>query len=162
MEYHSTVQTIKDLLERHGVEYKCFEHEPVRTSEEAAAIRPEYSIQQGTKSLIVRAKGRDGSKYFIQVVVPGDQRFDPKKVCQALDIKDTRFATEIEVGEVTGGILPGGVPPFGNLFGLSVYLDKKVLENDEIIFNAGDKRFSIAMKSVDYVKVVEPQIVDIV
>ena len=50
-DYHHTVEKIKTLLDQHGAAYKCFEHEAVRTSEEAAAIRPEYTLAQGEKVL---------------------------------------------------------------------------------------------------------------
>jgi Ala-tRNA(Pro) deacylase len=165
-EYHPVVSEIKAVLDAHNCEYKCFEHEPVRTSEEAAATRPEYSISQGAKALIVRVKlkgvPKEEEKKFIQIVVPGDARFNPKKVRSVLNVKDVRFATEEEVGKITNGIMPGGVPPFGNLFGLEVVVEATLLDNnDEIIFNAGDRRFSIAMKTDDYKKIVEPKIVDI-
>lgn len=45
--YHKTVTQITALLDKHDVNYKCFTHEAARTSEETAAIRPEYSIAQG-------------------------------------------------------------------------------------------------------------------
>lgn len=160
--YHPTVQKIKDLLDSKSVTYKSFEHEAVRTSEEAAAVRPEYSISQGAKALIVAYKDNDGQRQFAQVVVPGDARFDSGKVRTIFGVKKVRFASEEEVGEITGGVLPGGVPPFGNLFGLKVYVDRSLFNNDEIIFNAGDKRFSIAMKSMDYKDVVKPTMVSIV
>lgn len=164
--YHETVFKIKNLLDQCQVCYKCFEHAPVRTSEEAAAIRPEYSIHQGAKALIVQVKRKglpkDECKQFVQLVVPGDAKFDAKKVRHTLDVKDVRFATPDEVGDITDGIVPGGVPPFGILWGLPVYVEETLLTNAEIIFNAGDKRFSIAMKSDDYVSTVTPEVVSIV
>lgn len=165
-EFHSVVDTVKTLLEEHGCTYQYFEHEPVRTSEEAAAIRPEYSISQGAKALIVRVKQKHKPKEeettFVQIVVPGDTKFDPKKARAVLNAKDIRFATEDEVREITGGVQPGGVPPFGMLFGLPVYVEQTLLEHEEIIFNAGDRRVSVALKSADYVSVVQPQIVSLV
>ena len=62
---------------------------------------------------------------------------------------------------MTKGVLPGGVPPFGNLFDLEVIVDPKLLENEKIIFNAGDRCFSIAMKSKDYTTLISPTIVNI-
>jgi prolyl-tRNA editing enzyme YbaK/EbsC (Cys-tRNA(Pro) deacylase) len=165
-EYHQTVARITDLLHEHVIAYKTFTHEAVRTSEEAAALRPEYSLAQGAKALIVRIKKRDvpkaEEKQFVQIVVPGDAKFDTKKTKVVLAAKDIRFATEAEVGEITDGVKPGGVPPFGNLFGLAVYAEETLLQNEEIIFNAGDKRFSIAMRSADYITVVNPKVVAIV
>ena len=50
----------------------------------------------------------------------------------------------------------GSVPPFGNLFGLKVYFDKKILENDIVAFNAGSHTRSIKMKAKDLARVVNP------
>lgn len=154
-EYHFVVQKIKDLLTEHAYWFETFEHAPVRTSEEAAALRPDYTISQGSKALIVRVK-KDGQKFFAMVVVPGDKKFDTKKLKEAFNLSDLRFATEVEVGELTGGVLPGGVPPFGILFNLPVYADNRVFLNEKIIFNAGDRSFSIGMLSKDYDALVEP------
>lgn len=159
---HNTVDTIKNLLEQNNMWYEYMEHEPVRTSEEAAKIREgSYTLSQGTKALIVRVKKNSKNKFFAMLVIPGDLRFDIKKVKNVVDAKDVRFATEKEVIKITKGVLPGGVPPFGNLFDLKTYLDGKVLEHEKIIFNAGDKKVSIAMKSDDYLKLVSPTRVDI-
>jgi prolyl-tRNA editing enzyme YbaK/EbsC (Cys-tRNA(Pro) deacylase) len=164
--YHPTVAKIKGFLELHNVEYKAFEHEAVRTSQEAAALRPEYSIAQGAKALIVRIKKKNVSKeeekQFVQIVVPGDAKFDPRKARHALHAKDIRFATPEEVSEITDGVVPGGVPPFGNLFGLEVYVEKTLLVNGEIIFNAGDRSYSMSITSEGYIKAVQPNIVDII
>ena len=166
--YHPAVAKIREILDTAGIAYKTFEHEPVRTSEEAAKMRPEYTLHQGAKALIVGVRyqvlgtSEKGERKFVMLVVPGDCRFYEPKVKQALGIKEIRFATATEVSEITGGIQIGGVPPFGNLFNLSVYVDTQVLANDEIIFNAGDRAFSIALKSSDWQKVVSPSIVDIV
>jgi prolyl-tRNA editing enzyme YbaK/EbsC (Cys-tRNA(Pro) deacylase) len=163
--YHKTVCRIVALLRKHDVPFKTFEHQAVRTSEEAAAVRPEYSIAQGAKALIVRVKLRnklpEKEKQFVQIVVAGDKKFNPKRARTALGAKDIRFATEEEVKEITEGVMPGGVPPFGNLFGLSVYVDESLFNNKDIIFNAGDREFSIAMSAEDYQRIVKPHVVSI-
>lgn len=158
MEYHPVVNKILDQLKKNDYWYETFEHEPVRTSEEAASVRTGYSLNQGAKAMIVRIKKSSTDKKLVMLVVPGNTRFDERKVKEIFEAKDIRFATEEEVGNITGGVLPGGVPPFGNLFGLETVVDPKILESEKIIFNAGDKRFSIAIKSKDYVEAVQPQI----
>lgn len=169
MEYHPLVEKITSLLKDNGFWFETFEHEPVRTSEEAAKIRTGYSLEQGTKALIIKVYGRrpsfakatEGLTNFVMLIVRGSDKFDEKKVKDLLGIKEFRFATEQEVKELTGGVLPGGVPPFGNLFGLKVFVDKKVLNNEKIVFNAGDKRFSIGMYSKDWLKLVGPVLAEI-
>ena len=162
MEYHKTVQKIKDILVENDVWFETFEHEPVRTSEEAAKIRHGYSLRQGAKAIIVRVKEKGGNKYFSMLLISGDKRFDTDKVKKFLSAKDVRFATEEEVREITGGVELGGVPPFGNLFGLKVIADPNLFLNEKIVFNAGDRRFSIAMYSKDFEKLVSPQVESIV
>lgn len=161
MDYHIVVQKIKDLLTAHNAWLEVFEHEPVTTSEDAAKIRTGYSLSQGTKALIVKAKVPEKGKIFIMVVVPGDQKFDSEKLKGVFGIREVRFATEDEVIEITGGVKRGGVPPFGNLFDLAVYADQKVFENEKVIFNAGDRSVSIGMFSKDYKEIVNPLVGDI-
>lgn len=162
MAEHDIFHQILDVIKQAGVWYESFEHETtVRTSEEAAALRPDYTLAEGVKALIVRVKIPHVGKKFVQAIVPGDKKFDSKKLKLAAGANDLRFATEAEVSELTGGIRPGGVPPFGNLFGLGVYADSGVFANDRIIFNAG-RDASIAIRSQDYKQLVDPVITAIV
>jgi Ala-tRNA(Pro) deacylase len=158
---HPISQQIIDLLTEHNFWYEAFEHEPVRTSEEAASVRPGYSLGQGAKALIVRAKVSGEGKKFIMLVMPADQKFDSGKAKSVLRSKDVRFATEEEVESLTGGVKPGGVPPFGNLFGLQVVTDPALYTHEKIIFNAG-RNCSIAVKSMDYKLLVSPLIAEII
>ncbi len=154
--YHQLVTAIQELLREKGVWYETFEHEEVRTSEEAAKLRHGYSISQGAKALILKAKLRNGEKKFIMCVLPGDRRLSSSRVKSVTDAKEIRFATQDEVYRITNGVVPGGVPPFGNLFGLDVYVDATLLKNEKIVFNAGDRRFSIAMYAKDFTALVSP------
>ena len=158
---HPIAQQILDLLQQHGCWFEQFEHEPVRTSEEAAALRDGYSLRQGAKAIIIRAKVPNEGKKFVMLVMPADQKFNSAKAKQLLHAKDLRFATEDEVAEITHGVKPGGVPPFGNLFGLEIVSDQSLYHNEKIIFNAG-RTISIAIKSADYKTLVQPTVAEIV
>lgn len=158
MQYHPVSETIVNLLKTNTMWFETFEHEPVRTSEEAAKIRHGYSIDQGAKALIVKVYP---SEQFVMLVVPGNLKFNEKKVNVLLGARKLRFASEEEVLKITGGVQPGGVPPFGNLFDLETYVEEKLFENEKIIFNAGDKRFSVAMNSIDYKTLLHPKIASI-
>jgi Ala-tRNA(Pro) deacylase len=162
MAYHPVTQQILDLLNQNNCWHETFEHEAVRTSEEAAKTRPGYSLRQGAKSIIIRAKIRGSEKKFLMLVMPADQKFSNDKVNALLGAKDIRFATEEEVADITDGVKPGAVPPFGNLFGLEVVTDRTLYDSEKIVFNAGERTFSVAMKSADYKRLVEPKIAEIV
>lgn len=161
MPLHPLTDKIQKLLQESHCWFETFTHKPVRTSEEAANVRAGYSLQQGAKALIVKTKQANGQEQFAMLVLPGDLRLDNKKVKSVLSAKDTRFATPEEISSLTEGVVPGGVPPFGNLFGIKVIVDPKLFDNEKIVFNAGDRGFSIAMKASDYQRLVAPQIVSL-
>ena len=161
MTYNHTVTKILDILKSNKCWFETFDHPPVRTSEEAAKLRPGYDLCQGAKAMIVRIKMSESNKKFAMLVLPGNLRFDSNKVKTFFNAKDIRLATEEEVITITNGVQPGGVPPFGNLFNLELVVDPLLFDNEKIIFNAGDRGFSIAMLSKDYEKLVTPKIVPI-
>jgi Ala-tRNA(Pro) deacylase len=161
MVYHKTVAMIEALLTEAHVAYEKIEHEPVRTSEEAARVRGDFSLAQGAKALIVRIK-KNSERSFVMLVVPGDRKFDSAKVRAALGAREVRFATEDEVRTLTDGVEPGGVPPFGNLWGLPVYADSSICAQERIIFNAGDRAVSITLLRADWERVVLPTIAELV
>lgn len=156
MDYHEVVEKISSLLEREKMWFETFEHEPVRTSDEAAKVRTGYRLEQGAKAIILKIKKRNKEREYIMLVLPGNLRFDSKKTKKILDAREISFASEDEVLDITGGVQLGGVPPMGNLFNLRVVVDEALLKNEKIVFNAGDRRFSIAMKSRDFVFLVSP------
>lgn len=161
MNYHPLTKKISKLLTENNLWFETFKHEEVRTSNDAAKVRTGYSLKQGAKALIVRIKS-NGERKFVMLVIPGDARFDKKKTQDALNSKDIRFATEEEVLTVTEGVKIGGIPPFGNLFGIAVIVDPSIFENEKIIFNAGDRSFSIAMYSGDYKRLINPVVKEII
>ncbi len=155
---HAAVGRVKALLDAEACWYETFEHEPVRTSEEAAATRPGYSLRQGAKAIILRVKRSKRDKFFVMLVFPADRRFDGGAVKDYFAARDIRFASADEVAELTGGVQPGGVPPFGNLFDLPVFATPQLFEVERIVFNAGDRRYSLAMRSADYRQLAQPEV----
>jgi prolyl-tRNA editing enzyme YbaK/EbsC (Cys-tRNA(Pro) deacylase) len=156
MDYHPVVHQIRTLLIHEGCWFETFEHEPVRTSAEAATVRTGYTIDQGAKALIVRAKHPERGKHFVMFVLSGSARFDNARVKALFGFTDLRFATEMEVADITGDVKPGGVPPLGMLFGLPVYVEEALLAHEKIVFNAGDRRFSVAMLTSDFERLTRP------
>ncbi|MEI6326611.1 MAG: YbaK/EbsC family protein [Candidatus Roizmanbacteria bacterium] len=161
--YHPVVSTIITLLKGGGYWFETWEHEPVTTSEEAAKVRHGYSLSQGAKAIIVKSEKphQDTNSHFVMLVLPGDAKIDSKKVKKSLGLGKFSFASSVDLAHVTNGVESGGVPPWGSLFSLTVYVDGTLSQHEKIIFNAGDRRFSIAMKYRDYMTLVQPLIADI-
>ncbi|MBI2646942.1 aspartate--tRNA ligase [Candidatus Woesearchaeota archaeon] len=140
---------IRDVLNKEKIEYEVLEHKPIFTSKEAAEIRG-TELKQGTKALI--CKTEEG---FIQAVVSGAKELDIGKLQKLTLYKKIELTNAKEVRKVTGCNI-GSVPPFGNLFGIKVYFDKSIVENEIVAFNAGTHTKSIKLKAKDLIKVVNP------
>jgi Ala-tRNA(Pro) deacylase len=145
----SVFEQILALLEKHHVSYRLTEHEPVRTSEEAARIRG-AALKTGAKAMIIREK----DNYYL-LVLPADKHIDWKRMRAILHVSNIRLATE-EEAESVAHVKMGSVPPFGNILGLPTYFDEGLLENDVVNFNPGSTTHSIAMKSADLRTLVAP------
>lgn len=143
--------TIKDLLEENSITYSVMEHEAVLTSEDAARVR-KTSLHSGAKALVMYAENKP-----IMVAVPADLKLDMKKFKTAYAIKGLRMATHEEVEKVTG-VKVGAVPPFGNIFDIDLYVDLKLGDNEEIVFNAGEHTKSIKLKYKDFEKAARPKV----
>lgn len=146
------LKLVKGLLDQSGIRYEVSEHGPVYTSEQAAKVRG-VKLKTGVKALVLKAV--EGS--FVMGLVAADRKIDLKKLAQIVKTKKLRLASPEEVLETTGCEV-GSVHPFGNLHGLSTYLDRSVLENDVVNFNAGLHTVSIEMKARDLVRIVRPVI----
>jgi prolyl-tRNA editing enzyme YbaK/EbsC (Cys-tRNA(Pro) deacylase) len=161
-EYHQVADRICQLFANAEYSYQRFEHEPVCTSEEAYEARPGYTLEQGAKAIIVRVKPRGGGeKYFHMLALAGSDRFDTKAAKAALAASDMRFATNEEVAELTEGVQPGGIPPMGSLFSLETTADPHIFEHETVIFNAGDRRVSVAVAAAALKAIEQPQIAPI-
>jgi len=52
----------------------------------------------------------------------------------------------------------GAMPPFGNLYGLDVYVDRSLAEDEKIIFQAGTHQEAIRMRYQDFTALVGPTV----
>ncbi len=145
----SVFEQILALLDNNHVPYRLTEHEPVRTSEEAASLRG-VPLKTGAKAMIVRGK----DEYYL-LVLPADKHIDWKRMRAILHMSNLRFATEEEAENVTH-VKMGSVPPFGNILGLPTYFDEGLFENEVVNFNPGSITHSLAMKSADLRAIVSP------
>ena len=149
----SAFERVQKLLESRKVAFGVSWHEPVFTSEEAAAVRG-VALCSGAKALICK-----GDERFVMFVVPADRKLASKRVRKVRGWRKLRFADREEVLDLTG-LTPGSIPPFGSIFGLSTYCDEKLGANSTINFNAGDHSISVNMRYEDYVEAEQPEVGD--
>ena len=145
---------IKKFLDSLHVPYVHYEHEPVHTSKDAARVRG-VELKTGVKALLFKS-----GPHFILVLVPGDSRAVLQKLRALTGEKNLRMATAEEVLKVTNCEI-GSVGPFGNLMGLRTFMEKAILANEKVNFNAGLHTVTISMNSRDLKEAVKPVLCDI-
>lgn len=147
-------QNICNLLETYKIEFKHVEHEPTFTSEESAKARGE-DLSIGGKAILMKI-----NEFFYLFVLSASKKLNSKKIKEYLKAKKIRFCTSQELFDMCK-LVPGSVPPFGNpILPFKLYLDKNILSNEKIAFNAGSLTNSIIFNMNDYLKVANPEIFD--
>ena len=147
-------ERIIELLKSNDVWFEETEHEPVYTSEQAAAVRG-FDLEASAKSLLFKA-----DKNFVLVVLSGDKKVDWKKLKVILRVKNTRLANAEEVQKQMG-VEVGACYPFGNVVNLRTLVDKTLAEQEIISCNPGRHEISIKFKFADYQKLVKPELIDV-
>lgn len=148
-----TYSRLASWLVEKGIPFQTLNHEPVFTSEQAAAARG-TPLGSGAKALVVKAADK-----FLLLVLPADRKLSSKKAQKGLGGKGLRFATKEELLTLTG-LEPGAVPPFGTIFGLPTYLDPALSAHETINFNAGDHATSISMAYTDFLRAEDPALLE--
>ncbi|MBI2555957.1 MAG: YbaK/EbsC family protein, partial [Planctomycetes bacterium] len=53
----------------------------------------------------------------------------------------------------------GAMPPFGNLYGMEVFVTKSLTEDREIAFNAGSHRELVKLAYKDFEQLAKPKVI---
>jgi Ala-tRNA(Pro) deacylase len=143
---------LKEFLDAKGVRYEVRSHREAFTAQEVAAAE-HVPGREMAKVVMVR----DGGKYLM-AVLPAPYHVGLERLGKAAGRRDLRLATEAEFAGLFQGCEPGAMPPFGNLYGIPVYVDDSLTQDDEITFNAGNHEQTVHMKYADFARLVQPRI----
>lgn len=146
---------LKEFLDDHGVKYVATQHSPAVTASEIAEAA-HISGTDFAKTVIVKIEGE-----MAMVVLPANRKINLAELRELLISDTVELASEDEFRSRFPDCELGAMPPFGNLYGLPVYLETSLANHDEIAFNAGTHREVIRMRSKDYAHLVNPMIMDI-
>lgn len=146
---------LKDCLDKAKISYEVYNHRKTFTAQETAQSLHD-SGKRMAKVVILRTDGP-----FLMAVLPADRLLDLRKATAALGARNLRIATEYEFARLFPGCELGAMPPFGNLFGLPVYVDKLLDRQKGIFFNAGNHRQTVALAYADFKKLVQPVVADL-
>jgi prolyl-tRNA editing enzyme YbaK/EbsC (Cys-tRNA(Pro) deacylase) len=149
-----TVQRVVTALAEAGVRTEVREFAASTRTAEDAANALGTTVGQIVKSLVFLAGDRP-----ILVLVSGVNRADTAKLQALVDAEITR-ANADDVRRITGYAI-GGVPPFGHLTFLTTYLDRDLLQYEEVWAAAGTPHAVFAITPHDLLRITAAQVADV-
>jgi Ala-tRNA(Pro) deacylase len=145
-------EKLRGFLEEQGVRYEVLPHTTAYTSQkvaEAVHVRG----RDVAKAVILKADGR-----FVMAVLPAPSHVDLDLFRAAIRAQSVSLAAEAEFRGLFPECETGAEPPFGNLYGLPVWVDEPLTKDASIVFNAGTHTEAVRMAYSDYARLVQPKV----
>lgn len=149
------VERARRLLETGGAAYETLPHREAFTAQGVASA-VHVSGWQLAKVLVVRAPGEGP----VMVVLPASCRLDFTALAKVLDKPTVSLVPEQEIEELFPDCEPGAMPPFGQLYGMPVYVDKCFPKAADFAFQAGNHHEIIRMNYAEYERLARPSVAD--
>jgi Ala-tRNA(Pro) deacylase len=147
------LKKLKAMLDEAKVFYEIYTHPLAYTTQEIA------EKQHVSGKELAKVVMREVDDNLIMGVLPGSLKVHVNTARANLGASTVRLATEDEFTSRFPECEIGAMPPFGNLFGLSVVVDPALEKDQYIYFNAGNHTQTVRMKYKDFAELVKPQIV---
>jgi len=145
---------LMDYLDQHQVQYKLLDHDPAYTAQEAAA-KAAVSGRQFAKSVMIKA-----DQEMKMAVLSAVDKVDFRALEKILGAEEVRLASEEEFGDLFPDCDLGAMPPFGNLYGVEVLVDRGLSEEMTIAFCAGTHTQLVRMSGEDFQALANPRVAD--
>jgi len=148
---------LREFLDRNSIRYTVISHSVAYTAQGIAALTHTPG-KELAKTVMVMVDGR-----LAMAVVPASLRVDLYRLKKYLEAETVELASENEFRDHFADCETGSMPPFGNLYGMDVFVDQTLAENlakdREIAFNAGSHRELVRMRFTDFRDLVKPAII---
>jgi len=146
------VKKLKEFLDKNNIKYISISHSPAYTAQEIAASAhiPGKNL---AKTVMVKLDGK-----MAMAVLPASYNVDFDLLKKAAGAQKAELATEEEFKDMFPECDIGAMPPFGNLYGLEVFVAETLAEDEEIAFNAGSHTELIKLAYKDFERLVKPRV----
>jgi Ala-tRNA(Pro) deacylase len=145
-------ERLQEKLRRAGARFELIPHPEVFTAQERAQACG-VTGQRLAKVVVVR----DG-EWFGLAVVPAAAYLDVGQMRVLTGRPELTVAREKEFAPLFPDCDLGAMPPFGQLYGMTAFLDSSLADEPEFVFEAGTHREDIRMPMGEYLRVEEPAI----
>jgi len=140
----SICKKLEEFLKGNHVSYEVVDHSRTFTAQGTAKVE-HVSGKVMAKVVMVKAKDKD-----LMVVIPAHKMLDLAKVEAKAGKDHVRMEDESEFSSLFPDCEVGAMPPFGKLYKLPCYVDRLVLEHDDVYFNGGTHAQSVKISSDDF------------
>jgi Ala-tRNA(Pro) deacylase len=144
------VRKLKEYLDSHQVKYVTIGHSPAYSAQEIAAS----AHIPGRALAMLKVDGK-----MAMAVLPASCQVDFDMFEEATGGRRVEMATEKEFEDLFPECELGAMPPFGNLYGMEVFVDETLANDEEIAFNAGSHTELVRMSYRDFWELVSPTVV---
>jgi Ala-tRNA(Pro) deacylase len=147
------VKKLRELFDEAKVSYEVYNHPLAYTAQEIAA-KQHFSGDAMAKVVILKVDGA-----LAMAVLMGSDKVSLATVRESLNAREVQLATEDDFVARFPDCEIGAMPPFGNLFGMPVYVDPALEKDEYIYFNAGNHVQTVRLSYKDYERLVHPRVV---
>jgi Ala-tRNA(Pro) deacylase len=144
-------QKLKDFLDRHDIKYATTSHSLAYTAQEIAASA-HIAGQELAKTVMVKIDNK-----MAMAVLPASYKVSFDLLKQAAGAGKVELANEQEFRDMFPELEVGAMPPFGNLYGMEVFVDESLSQDDEIAFNDGSHTELMRLAYRDFDRLVKPK-----
>jgi Ala-tRNA(Pro) deacylase len=146
------VQKLKQFLDDGRVKYACISHSPAYTASEIAQST-HIPGRELAKVVVVTLDGR-----MAMAVLPANRKVDLNLLREAASADEAKLPAEEEFRLRFPDCETGAMPPFGNLYGMEVFVSEQLAEDDHIAFNAGTHTEVMRLAYADFARLVKPKV----
>ncbi|MBN1548197.1 MAG: YbaK/EbsC family protein [Syntrophaceae bacterium] len=146
------LKRLREFLDENDVKYVTIKHSKAYTAQEIAesAHLPGKIL---AKTVMIKIDGK-----MAMAVLPATERVDFELLKAVAGTKNVFIAEEYEFKNMFPECEIGAMPPFGNLYGMEVYVEKDLAEDEEICFNAGSHTELFRLSYKDFARLVKPKL----
>jgi Ala-tRNA(Pro) deacylase len=145
-------EKLKKYLDDHHIKYVIIKHSPAFTAQEVAGL-VHIPGKEMAKTVLALIDGK-----IAMTVLPADNKVDFAMLKKTTGAKEVLLATEEEFKYHFPDCEVGAMPPFGNLYGMDVWIEKSLTKDAEIIFNACSHKDLVKMAYKDFESLVNPKV----
>lgn len=144
---------VRTYLDGLHVKYVVIGHSPAYTALETAHLA-HLSGQELAKTVLVKVDGG-----MALAVLPASCQIDFELFRRSIGARTVELGTEAELRGLFPDCELGAMPPFGNLYGLPVFVAERLTQRDEITFSAGSHSALFQMAYADFARLARPTVV---